>query len=57
MKDPLPQTARDDGSGTLTISDVTENDGRLKYCCDVGNAHGDILSDCIMINVLGKKIL
>ena len=53
-KNPLPPTASDDGAGTLKIIDVTELDGKLQYCCDVSNRHGEVLSKCITIDVLSK---
>ena len=40
----------------LTITAVTEIDGTLDYCCDVGNNYGNILSKCIRINVLSKYL-
>lgn len=54
--DPLPINARDNGDGMLTIRDVTEIDGILDYCCDVGNNYGNVLSKCIRINVLSKYL-
>jgi hypothetical protein len=48
---PLPPNARDDGNGLLTL-EVTEEDASRKYCCDVSNEHGQVLSNCIMIDVL-----
>lgn len=51
----LPSTAKDDGNGQLTVK-VTYHDVSRRYCCDVSNQHGQILSKCIMINVLGKVL-
>lgn len=53
MSDPLPSGAIDHGNGTLTISNVTERDGDLQFCCDVSNDRGQ-LCNCISINVLSK---
>jgi hypothetical protein len=47
----LPQNATDHGNGTLTLADVTESDGRHKFCCNVGNDYGNRHS-CMNINVL-----
>ena len=53
MSDPLPSGAVDHGNGTLMISNVTERDGTVQYCCDVSNDRG-MLCNCISINVLSK---
>ena len=49
----LPETATDHGNGTLTINNITEMDGRRKYCCDVSNEHGQQYN-CISLAVLSE---
>ena len=49
----LPQSATDYGNGTLIINSLTEQDGRLKFCCDASNEHGQ-QCNCINLNVLSK---
>ena len=53
IESPLPPTAKDDGKGQLTLW-VTHADASRRYCCDVSNQHGQILSKCFVINVLSK---
>ena len=52
-EDSLPSSATDYGNGTLAIDGVTERDGKRKFCCDVGNEHGQHY-DCISLDVLSK---
>lgn len=55
MEEFLPQNATDYGNGTLTISSVSEVDGRHKYCCHVSNEHGQ-LYNCTSLDVLSKSL-